>query len=94
MLYEFYGDTCSHCIEMKPIVDKVAHDLKITIERLEAWNNKKNAKKLAAIDKGLCGGVPFFYNDVAKTFICGSADEETLKAWAKGKVIEGIGSAK
>lgn len=90
-LLEFYGDTCPHCIEMKPMVEKVEKDLGMTIEKLEVWNNEANAKKLEAIDDGLCGGVPFFYNEEKKTYICGSSDEETIVRWAKGEKGEGIG---
>jgi len=91
-LLEFYGDTCPHCVEMKPMVEKVEKDLGVSIEKLEVWNNEVNAKRLETIDDGLCGGVPFFYNDAEKTFICGSTDEETLIRWAKGEKGEGIGS--
>lgn len=90
-LIDFYGDTCPHCIAMKPTIDAVEKKLGVTIERVEVWNNQKNADRLAAIDKGLCGGVPFFYNEEAKTFICGATDEATLLRWASGKKGEGIG---
>ena len=93
-LLEFYGDTCPHCVEMKPMVVKVAKTLGVEIESLEVWNNEENAKKLEAIDDGLCGGVPFFFNEDAKTFICGSTDEETLSMWAKGEKGHGIGEVK
>lgn len=90
-LMDFYGETCPHCIEMKPLVEKVAKDLGVRIEQVEVWNDDANAARLAKIDKGLCGGVPFFYNDATRTFICGSTDEETLIRWAKGEKGEGIG---
>lgn len=93
-LYDFYGETCPHCVEMKPLVDKVEKELGVTIERVEVWNNEENAKKLADIDNGLCGGVPFFWNSEMKTFICGSTEEEMLMAWAKGEVAQGIGQGK
>lgn len=85
MLYEFYGDACPHCIEMMPMVEKLEKELGVTVEKLEVWNNEINAKKLEEIDRGLCGGVPFFYNDENKDFICGSCDEDRLRAWMKGK---------
>ena len=81
-LLEFYGETCPHCIEMKPIVEKVEKDLGIVIERLEVWNDEANAKRLEAIDDGLCGGVPFFFNTDTKAYICGEASYEELKKWA------------
>ncbi len=83
-LLEFYGKECSHCIAMMPIVDKlIAEGFKI--ETFETWHDDKNAKKLEQYDRGLCGGVPFFYNTVSKQFICGEADEAALRKWAEGK---------
>lgn len=78
---------------MKPMIVKVEKDLGMTIEKLEVWNNDANAEKLSKIDRGLCGGVPFFYNEEAKTFICGASDEETVKRWAQGGKGDGIGEA-
>jgi thiol-disulfide isomerase/thioredoxin len=86
-LLEFYGDTCPHCISMKPIVAKVEKKLKLKFEKLEVWNDEKNADRLGEIDRGLCGGVPFFYNTESKQFICGSSDEDTLIALAKGEKL-------
>lgn len=84
-ILEFYGDTCPHCIEMKPLVTKVEKKLKVTFEKLEVWNDEANAEKLSKIDRGLCGGVPFFYNTESKHFICGACDEASLVALAQGK---------
>lgn len=86
MLYEFYGETCPHCIEMMPMVDRLAKELGVTVERLEVWNNEINAEKLESFDRGLCGGVPFFYNDENQDFICGSCDEDRMRKWMKGEV--------
>ena len=88
MLYEFYGDNCPHCIAMKPLVEAMEKKLKVKVERLEVWNNEDNAKKMQEFDRGLCGGVPFFYNTDSKQFICGSCDEEMLEAWANGDEIK------
>lgn len=85
MLYDFYGETCPHCIEMMPMVEKLEKELGVKVEKLEVWNNEENAKKLEVIDRGLCGGVPFFYNDANQDFICGSCDEDRLRAWMKGE---------
>jgi thiol-disulfide isomerase/thioredoxin len=83
-LLEFYGETCPHCIEMKPLVEKLEKELGVTVEKYEVWNDEENAKKQTEYDKGLCGGVPFFINTEAKKFLCGSVDEEELKAWMQG----------
>ncbi len=83
-LLEFYGETCPHCIEMKPIVEKLEKETGLTVEKFEVWDDEENAKKQAEYDKDLCGGVPFFINTESKKFICGSADEEETKAWMEG----------
>ncbi len=86
-LLEFYGEDCPHCLTMKPLVEDMEKKLKVTVEKLEVWNNEDNYNKLGKIDRGLCGGVPFFYNTESKHYICGSCDESTLKAWAQGKKV-------
>ena len=84
-LLEFYGETCPHCVEMKPMIEKVEKDLGVSIEKIEVWNDEANAKRMEEIDKGLCGGVPFFYNTETKKFLCGSSEEAAVIAWAKGE---------
>lgn len=83
-LIEFYGNSCPHCEKMKPLVD----DLKkegIEVEELEVWENEENEKRMVELDKGLCGGVPFFINTETKSFLCGEATYDELRAWAAGK---------
>jgi thiol-disulfide isomerase/thioredoxin len=84
MRYFFYGTECPHCHTMMPLVDKMIAE-GISIEKLETWHNEENAKKFEAFDTGLCGGVPFFYNDENKKFICGETTEEHLIEWMEGK---------
>ncbi|HCC83853.1 TPA: hypothetical protein DEP96_03310 [Candidatus Uhrbacteria bacterium] len=84
-LQEFYGDSCPHCITMKPLVAQLEAELGVTVEKYEVWNNETNAALLEKCDTGECGGVPFFYNTESKKNICGSADYDTLKAWALSK---------
>ena len=88
-LMEFYGKECPHCVRMAPIVEKMKGE-GIEIEQIETWHNEENAKKLKEIDKGYCGGVPFFINTDSKKYICGGTDEETLRAWAKGEAGESV----
>ncbi|MBI1907987.1 hypothetical protein HYS28_01040 [Candidatus Uhrbacteria bacterium] len=83
-LLEFYGDTCPHCIAMKPLVADLEKALGVTVEQYEVWNNADNAKKMDELDKGECGGVPYFYNTETNKHLCGSTDYESLKAWAQG----------
>lgn len=84
-LIEFYGKECPHCIHMAPMIEQLEKELDIKIEKLETWHNEENAKKQEEFDKGLCGGVPFFYNTESKKFLCGSSEYEQLKNWALGK---------
>lgn len=84
-LLEFYGETCPHCIEMKPMVAKLEEELGVEVEKYETWNSPENAEKQKEYDTGLCGGVPFFYNTESKKHICGSTDYDSLKAWASGE---------
>jgi hypothetical protein len=70
---------------MVPLIEKLEKEEKVKVDRLETWHSSVNAKKLVKADKGKCGGVPFFYNDVSKKFICGSTSYENLKKWALGK---------
>ncbi len=83
-LLEFYGETCPHCIEMKPLVEKLKEEEGIEVEQYEVWNSEENAAKQKEYDAGLCGGVPFFINTDSGEHICGSTDYESLRAWAQG----------
>lgn len=83
-LMEFYGETCPHCIKMKPLVARLEKEENVKVEKYEVWNNKDNAELMKKYDTGLCGGVPFFFNDDTKKHICGSTDYESLKKWALG----------
>lgn len=82
MKYFFYGDECSHCHTMLPIVDKLNAE-GLEIQKLETWHNNDNLMKMKAIDHGTCGGVPFFYNDSSGKTICGEASEDAVREWAK-----------
>lgn len=84
-LLEFYGDTCPHCVTMKPHIAALEKELGVSVETYEVWNNEDNAKKLMEFDHGECGGVPFFYNTESKKSMCGSTGYEELKAWAEGE---------
>jgi thiol-disulfide isomerase/thioredoxin len=84
MIYEFYGETCPHCLEMKTVVEAVEKETGVTFEKLEVWNNEANAAKLEEIDGGRCGGVPFYYNDQSKKYICGACGQDELMALVKG----------
>lgn len=82
MLLEFYGEECSHCVAMKPLVEKLEKEEGVKVESFETWHSPENQIKHEEYDKDLCGGVPFFYNTDTKEFICGEATYEELKKWA------------
>ncbi len=82
-LLEFYGETCPHCIAMKSMVKAVEEKHGVEFEKYEVWNDEANAEKMKEYDKGLCGGVPFFYSTESKEFLCGSVEEEEFDAWVK-----------
>lgn len=82
-LLEFYGETCPHCIAMKPLVQKAEEKHGVTIEKYEVWNSEENAEKMKEYDKGLCGGVPFFINTDNGEFLCGGVEEEEFMAWVE-----------
>lgn len=85
MLLDFYGTECPHCIRMRPLLDRLIKEEGVEIQSYETWHNAENAEKMKGYDKGLCGGVPFFFNTETGKHICGEADYETLKRWAKGE---------
>lgn len=84
-LLEFYGRECPHCNEMHPLVERLEKEEKLKVEKYEVWHDKDNAVLMKKYDAGLCGGVPFFWNDDSKKFICGSTAYAALKKWAQGK---------
>ena len=83
-LQEFYGTECSHCNAMRPLVERLEKEEKVKVEKYEVWHNDDNAKKLELLDEGRCGGVPFFFNTESNKWICGEAEYDELKKWAKG----------
>lgn len=82
--YMFYGTECVHCHEMLPFIERIEKEEKVSFVKLETWHNSANAKKLQDIDKGKCGGVPYFYNDKTGKSICGATTYENLKKLALG----------
>jgi len=81
MRYFFYGEECPHCHTMMPIMDKLISE-GIEISKLETWHNSENATLFETKDKGLCGGVPFCFNDETGKSICGEVSEEETRKWA------------
>ena len=84
-LLEFYGTECPHCTIMHDLVVKLEREENVKVDAIEVWHNKENEARLIKLDKDMGGGVPFFYNEKTKDFICGDASYEELKSWALGK---------
>lgn len=70
---------------MEPLVRHLEVEEGITVKRYEVWEDNENAKTMELYDKGLCGGVPFFFNTDTYDFICGAVPYGALKAWALGR---------
>lgn len=82
MLLEFYGKECPHCMRMKPFLRRLEKENEVQIQSFEIWHNDENSKKMDEYDKGLCGGVPFFFNTDTGRYVCGETSYEELKKWA------------
>lgn len=85
MLLEFYGKECSHCMRMKPFLRRLEKENGVQIQSFEIWHNDENSKNMGEYDKGLCGGVPFFFNTDTGGYICGETSYEELEKWALGE---------
>jgi thiol-disulfide isomerase/thioredoxin len=85
MLLEFYGKECPHCVRMKPLVEQLEREEGVKFESYEVWHDAANEQKMKHYDKGLCGGVPFFYNTDTGGYVCGETSYEKLKAFALKK---------
>lgn len=64
-------------------MDQLESELGVKVEKHEVWYNKENQELMGKYGRGLCGGVPFFYNTDNGKFICGAAPYEKLKQWAQ-----------
>ena len=83
MLIFFYGQGCSHCQVMHPLVEQLEKETGMSVEKLEVWKNPENAAKQKEYDNGICGGVPFFYNTETQRSLCGEVSYEELKNWIR-----------
>ena len=85
MLLEFYGKECPHCVRMKPLVEQLEREEGVKFESYEVWHDTANEQKMEQYDKGLCGGVPFFYNTDTSAYVCGEVPYDKLKGLLKKK---------
>lgn len=70
---------------MHELIEKLEKEKGVKVEQFETWHDEANARKLEDVDRGFCGGVPFFYNTESKKWICGEDNYEALVKWAEGK---------
>ncbi|MSR68643.1 thioredoxin [Candidatus Saccharibacteria bacterium] len=88
---EFYGESCPHCMSMKPIIQEIETETGASIQKLEVWNNKENSHKMEAhkeIIAEACGGfagVPAFVNVDTKQALCGSHDKDDIIRLLEGE---------
>jgi hypothetical protein len=75
---------------MIPLVEKLAQETGVVVERLEVWHDEKNAdlmRSFRPLISAKCGGqlrVPTFLDPGSSEVLCGEVSYETLKAWALG----------
>jgi len=82
----FYGLECPHCIIVEKYVDQLISE-GVNIKKIEIWHNEENDKLMYDLDVGenMCGGVPFFLNQITGKTICGEATYKEIKSWAESK---------
>lgn len=86
----FYGHECPHCEAMRPLLMKLAFETGITCEERDVWSSEADYRTLENYQQAiqredpLCEGLPFFYDTVHKTYLCGAVSYKKLKAWALG----------
>jgi len=89
-IIEFYGETCPHCLSMKPTIRELETELDGEITKLEVWNheeNKATMKKYESIISEACGGfaaVPSFVNTLTGQALCGEHEKQDLKFLIEG----------
>lgn len=89
-IIEFYGETCPHCISMRPVIEQLEKDEGIEIRKLEVWNDEDNKKLMMEYEDIIgeaCGGfaaVPSFVNTETKQALCGAHDAADIKVLIDG----------
>lgn len=89
-IIEFYGETCPHCLSMKPLIRELEGELGGEITKLEVWNHENNKaimKQHEAVIAEACGGfaaVPSFVNTQTNQALCGTHEKADLKNLIEG----------
>eukprot|EP00322_Chrysochromulina_rotalis_P016489 CAMPEP_0115849080 /NCGR_PEP_ID=MMETSP0287-20121206/11263_1 /TAXON_ID=412157 /ORGANISM="Chrysochromulina rotalis, Strain UIO044" /LENGTH=205 /DNA_ID=CAMNT_0003303033 /DNA_START=15 /DNA_END=632 /DNA_ORIENTATION=+ len=81
-LIQFKGKGDDYCAQMEPLKEQLKEELGLEIRCFEVWYDTKNLELLQRLDRGRCGGVPFFYNKRSRRYVCGATTYANLKAWA------------
>ncbi|KAL8273146.1 hypothetical protein Esti_002904 [Eimeria stiedai] len=80
-LLAFVGEGCKYCERMAGSLRLVEEQTGERVLRLEVWRNALNFERL---DRGRCGGLPFFINLKSLRFVCGATSPRNLLHWAVG----------
>lgn len=89
-IIEFYGDTCPHCVSMRPVVSELEKEMGINVQKLEVWSNEPNRAVMEKYNDQIskaCGGyaaVPSFINTTTGQALCGAHDKADLKILFEG----------
>jgi len=89
-LIQFKGKGDDYCAQMEPLKEQLEEELGVKIKTFEVWYDSKNLELLQRVDRGRCGGVPFFYNKRSRRYICGATTYANLRAWALCEPCEPI----
>ena len=81
-LLQFKGKGDDYCAQMEPLKEQLKEELGVEIRDFEVWYDSQNLELLQRLDKGRCGGVPFFYNKRSRRYICGATTYDNLRRWA------------
>lgn len=94
-IIEFYGETCPHCVSMRPVIAQLEKEIDGEITKLEVWEHPENEatmKQYEAIISEACGGfaaVPSFVNTQTGQALCGAHNPAELKVLIEGGDCKG-----
>lgn len=88
-LIDFYGEECPHCHRMMPLVDKIALEEGLSVDKFEVWHNKTNAENMRLYRPEIlqaCGGafgVPVLVEPESRRVLCGEVSYDMLRHWVE-----------
>ena len=89
-LIQFKGKGDDYCAQMEPLKEQLRVEYGVEIRTFEVWYDSKNLELMQRLDRGRCGGVPFFYNKRSRRYICGATTYDNLRRWALSEPCEPI----